>query len=441
VPDAPNEDDNILAVVDGPVKVLRVSPDTITSTVDESLNFPKSKAEEFRGYKAAIRASDSEMDSYPIGEIPGVPGGEFRLSPRSREKAQFILHNDYFYVECSVWANMPPVRVDPRAQLIHEVGSEKVLEFCTALCAWLLCVEDSAVKFKPSRFDLAIDFQVEDGFKIPDRADIVSSGRDGTRHDVSGTVTGYTLGSRRSGLQIQIYNKSLEALATGKYWIFDLWAENPAFDPNKPVYRLEPRFFRKVLRDFQLNTYEDLYEALPGLVRMLFDEGPGCWYRVTEGEDRELQSNQRRCAGWFSGLLEQVRAGWPQFWRPSPAVREGKRKPRMSLARSERKLAEAFVECAAVGRATGEFSGENPVFLATRLLNYIDELNREEKTSWIGRVRDRLKKLPKQLRDQRDEWPKDGPPIAARSKVSMVMVRKSLEDRRREWSEAGLGLC
>jgi hypothetical protein len=404
VPDAPNEDENILPVVHGPVKVLRVSPDTITSTVDESLNFPKSKAEEFRGYKAAIRASDGEMDSYPIGEIPGVPGGEFRLSPRSREKAQFILENDYFYVECSVWANMPPVRVDPRAQLIHEVGSEKVLEFCTALCAWLLCVEASAVMFKPSRFDLAVDFQVEDGFKIPDRADIVSNGRDGTRHDVAGTVTGYTLGSRRSGLQIQIYNKSLEALAKGKDWIFDLWAENPAYDPNKPVYRLEARLFRKVLRDFEVNTYEDLYKALPGLVRMLFHEGPGCWYRVTEGEDRDLQSNQRRCAGWFSGLLEQVRAGWPQFWRSVPAEREGKRKPRMSLRRAERKLVEAFVEYAALGRATGEFTGENPVYLATRLLNHIDNLNREEKTSWGVRVADRFKKVPAQLRDRRFGW-------------------------------------
>jgi hypothetical protein len=379
----------------------------MVSTVLDSITLPPERADYFRACKAAVRASDGEMDAYDLGEIPGVPGGAWALSVRSREKYQFILHNDLFYVEASVWANMPPLRIDPAAQLIAEVGFSEVLVLTRRVAAWVLGRDDLEQKYlKPSRFDFKADFQ-SPGFKIPEREDMVTYAKNGDRRDESGVVTSYTLGLKSSGFQVQTYNKTSEALAKGKDWMFDIWAENPRYRPNLDVYRIELRMFRVSLRAFNIDTWCELERMLADLVHMAIG-GDGPWLRFTRPADRKKSKGERRNAGWFVSVLAGIGDLMPSFKSARYPEREKAVRPRETVQRARRLAIDALVAYAAVGRCSGDWSGEDPVFTLRRVLDDIQAENRELKTTWIDRVLDRVKKVPRQLHDQRNEWAKVG---------------------------------
>ncbi len=403
----PDDDNNILPQAPRGTKVIDVSPDSMVSTVLDVINLPPERADHFRACKAAVRASDGEMDEYPMGEIPGVPGGPWTLSPRSREKYQFILRNELFYVEASSWSNMPPVRIDPAAQLIAEVGFSKILDLTCKVAAWVLGREDLEQKnLKPSRFDFKADFQ-HPKFKIPERLDMVTYAKQGDRRDEDGVVTSYTLGLKSSGFQVQVYNKTSEALAKGKDWLFDVWAANKSYRSNLDVYRLEMRMFRTSLRAFDMNSWSQVESFMPGLLYLAIG-GPSPWIRFTRTSDRNKPKAERRNAKWFVSVLAGIGDLMPSFKDAQYPEREKIVRPKETVQRAYRRVVDALVSYAAVGRSSGQWSGEDPVYLCRRIFDDLQAENRELKTSWMARVLQKVDKIPWQLHDQRNGWAKVG---------------------------------
>jgi len=379
----------------------------MVSTVLDMINLPPERADHFRALKAAVRASEGEMDEYPMGEIPGVPGGAWTLSPRSREKYQFILRNELFYVEASSWSNMPPVRIDPAAQLIAEVGFENILDLTCKVAAWVLGRESLEQKnLKPSRFDFKVDFQ-HPKFKIPERRDMVTYAKQGDRRDEDGVVTSYTLGLKSSGFQVQVYNKTSEALAKGKDWLFDVWAANKSYRSNLDVYRLEMRMFRTSLRAFKMDSWSEVESSMSSLVWLAIG-GPSPWIRFTRTSDRNKPKAERRNAKWFVSVLAGIGELMPSFTDAQYPEREKIVRPKETVQRAYRRVVDALISYAAVGRSSGQWSGEDPVYLCRRIFDDLQVENRELKTSWMARVLQKVDKIPWQLHDQRNEWAKVG---------------------------------
>jgi len=379
----------------------------MVSTVLDMITLPPERADHFRALKAAVRASEGEMDEYPMGEIPGVPGGAWTLSPRSREKYQFILRNELFYVEASSWSNMPPVRIDPAAQLIAEVGFEKILDLTCKVAAWVLGRESLEQKnLKPSRFDFKVDFQ-HPKFKIPERRDMVTYAKQGDRRDEDGVVTSYTLGLKSSGFQVQVYNKTSEALAKGKDWLFDVWAANKSYRSNLDVYRLEMRMFRTSLRAFKMDSWSEVESSMSSLVWLAIG-GSSPWIRFTRTSDRNKPKAERRNAKWFVSVLAGIGELMPSFKDAQYPEREKIVRPKETVQRAYRRVVDALISYAAVGRSSGQWSGEDPVYLCRRIFDDLQAENRELKTSWMARVLQKVDKIPWQLHDQRNEWAKVG---------------------------------
>jgi hypothetical protein len=76
-----------------------------------------------------------------------------------------------------------------------------------------------------------------------------------------------TIGSK-SGLQVQLYNKTLEITeASGKTWLRDLWAQNADGEVfERDVWRLELRWSGDFLKNRNVRRPGELAEALPQLV-------------------------------------------------------------------------------------------------------------------------------------------------------------------------------
>lgn len=66
----------------------------------------------------------------------------------------------------------------------------------------------------------------------------------------------------KAGLQVSIYNKSIEVTeASGKTWFYELWG-----GVTEDVWRLELRFGGEYLRDRSIRTHEDLVPELPAMI-------------------------------------------------------------------------------------------------------------------------------------------------------------------------------
>ncbi len=110
-------------------------------------------------------------------EVARIPGGPFKIFPTRRGEYQFRFENGRFYVEGSVWDNLPALLIQAKAELLYEYpGAEPFETFCRRIAEAFLRVGTEGMHLLPSRVDVAVDFQCE-GFGIPERKDIATEAR------------------------------------------------------------------------------------------------------------------------------------------------------------------------------------------------------------------------------------------------------------------------
>ena len=92
----------------------------------------------------------------------------------------------------------------------------------------------------------------------------------------------------------RIYDKTTEIKRSGKTWFEHLWGES-GWGKGKAVTRVEFQCRRKVIRQFQIETLEDLFSKVPDLWKYLTVE----WFGI-----RVIQNDSHRTR-------------WPasEFWR------------------------------------------------------------------------------------------------------------------------------
>ena len=140
-------------------------------------------------------------------------------------------------------------------------------------------------KGKVSRADLCSDFAIP----LPEidlGIELVSRGRKRGKHgevDMSEVAnwqtgrkgTGYQVG--KGDLMARIYDKREELLHTNKLWFEGLWRQN-GWDGDAPVTRFEFQFRRKALKEFNVDSPEDLEWQRPELWAYATEE----WMTVRE---------------------------------------------------------------------------------------------------------------------------------------------------------------
>ena len=248
-----------------------------------------------------------------VGSIPGVPGGELFLVPRSRGKYQFVLENRAVYLELTTRPNLPAIIVQFRSRVLYECNLEALEDIVHRIAHFFL---KPGFSYAVSRFDLALDYQA-DGWELPAMEDVITRARKKSLDEHKGTTpVCMTLGKRGGTLQVQIYSKTEELRKSKKEWMHEIYRENDRYDESLAVWRVELRFFREILREMDVHTIADVSSSLGDLVRLVVGgEGIKPWLRMTDPGSRDVRRDRRPAAPWWEQVSASFVEGLPTTGR------------------------------------------------------------------------------------------------------------------------------
>jgi hypothetical protein len=193
--------------------------------------------------------------SCPVGDL------EFKIAPHGWGRYRYLLVHDVGRIGVSTSEHLPPIRVQPRAELLHAVGPAKAVP----LFAQILRESCSDMSFSASRLDLFVDVQ---GWQLTagHRERFVCRADAARAFEDRGAFSGFSFGSRvTKAFYGRIYDKTAEIAASGKDWWHDVWGSS--YRPGEQVWRVELEIGRKGLTEFGLDMVREVLEATGDLWR------------------------------------------------------------------------------------------------------------------------------------------------------------------------------
>lgn len=234
--------------------------------IDYLIEF-RSMLDVFSLHKQLAQESNKDV----ILEINGI---NFTVSRTGIKFYQYSLScNDFFiyFMDKSITTNSP-IKVKFLASYIWSYGYKKAIEnFMT----WFNHFGLKLVQTKLSRIDICVDSD-EFIFTKEDLKGVITRARDYKNHYVD---TEYFNGRQFSGFSIgsgnpiiaRIYNKTLEIKKSQKLWFQQVWKNNEWKTDNE-VWRTEFQLRRPVLKEFNINSLDDISYKLNGLWLYLTQE-------------------------------------------------------------------------------------------------------------------------------------------------------------------------
>lgn len=246
------------------VEVLSVNLDSLYLSIHGELNqFADSIIP-----AAKEQAQLDDEDLYQLPDLSGIPGGPFYVSRKGASRDYpYVLQNARFRVNMTRrGGSRPTLTVQVKSDLLYEYDLPSVETAVHRLCQYLL---EDAYRITVSRADIAVDFQ-DPSWRFPDMQDCNTRARSRFVHYEGKHVTGMTFGRHQGSMQVQIYRKSETLVGDNKQWMREIWASSGNYDEELPVFRVEVRFYRELLRELKgpdgsLCTISDLYSSLGDL--------------------------------------------------------------------------------------------------------------------------------------------------------------------------------
>lgn len=181
------------------------------------------------------------------------------LAPHAFLRYRYCLDHPFGRIGITTSTHLPAIRVQPRAEFLHGSGPRGAVE-------WFRNVLEGAcgpVRLAVSRLDLFADFQ---GWQLTgdSRHEFVCRAKTRHTYEEDGIFNGLIFGSRGSGSPLaRIYDKTIESAKTGSAYWKTIWGER--FAPDESVMRIEFELGRDVLREYGVNTPEEVLDATGAL--------------------------------------------------------------------------------------------------------------------------------------------------------------------------------
>lgn len=191
-------------------------------------------------------------------ELGGV---RFEVKSSGWGKYPYSLEHSYGRVGIRKAGRLPAVRIQTRAEALHGHSPQMVVEFFEETVTAAL----GQVEWSVSRIDLFVDVQgwrlsAELGKRFVARPKQLVTYMDGE------ACTGFQFGNRKSKrLYARLYDKTIDIANKGSDWMTLAWGDR--YDPALPVHRVEFELHRGALREFQISTPAEVFEAAPDLWR------------------------------------------------------------------------------------------------------------------------------------------------------------------------------
>jgi len=265
---------------------------------------------EFEVHKSAAEGKEAvPWRHFGPCEAVFYPSGK---PPQYRYHFQIPMVGHFFVGKSRKAHKSPNVYASLSAEAIWNGGVENVGSILNEVIKQLDGQIDSS---KVSRCDLCADFLIRGG--LTDRfirehrvshSDKQSFHADGNRLET------YYLGSKRSPIQLRIYDKAKEIHEKSKkFWFKELWG----VDELEDIWRVEFQLRRTALKQFGIEGTETLKVKLPGLWRHLTTE----WFSLRIRDDSNT-SRQSFHPWWFQ---VQECAGEFGQWMPVSRVQRATR--------------------------------------------------------------------------------------------------------------------
>lgn len=206
-----------------------------------------------------LAAARAEAEASGRAQPVLLGGIEFDVASHGLGHYRYCLSHRHGQMGISPSSKLPPFRIQPRTEFLHGVGARNA-------CEWfmeLISREVGACVFTVSRLDLYGDFQ---GWcpTGDDRHRFVTRSRERVTYEDGGDLTGFTFGRRKSGTIVaRIYDKTRDADRKGADFWPDVWGRG--FDRGQAVIRVEFELARTALRQYGLNTLDEVLDAVPAL--------------------------------------------------------------------------------------------------------------------------------------------------------------------------------
>jgi hypothetical protein len=195
-----------------------------------------------------------------------VGGLGFKLAPHGWGRYRYLLVHELGRVGVSTSQHLPPVRVQPRSELLHAVGPVATVQGFTAVLA-----EDCPdMVFTVTRVDLFSDWQ---GLQLDSDCRSQFSCRAATSRsfEVGGVVSGLDFGRRSTKtFSARIYDKTAEIARSGADWWKGVWGDS--YRQGEQVWRVEFEIGRDGLAGFGLATPAQVLAATSDLWRYATEE-------------------------------------------------------------------------------------------------------------------------------------------------------------------------
>jgi hypothetical protein len=180
---------------------------------------------------------------------------EMLMAPHAWGKHRYCLTHAYGRIGISPSMSIPAFRIQPRAEFLHGVGPRSAVQGFRDLIE----AECGFVNLQVSRIDLFADFQGWDLSGDNRRAFVCRASDLGTFEE-NGTLNGLQFGKRSSGtVDARLYNKTVEILTSGSDYWKEIW--NDTYDEDRDVLRVEFEVLRGALREFGLDSPDDVLDA------------------------------------------------------------------------------------------------------------------------------------------------------------------------------------
>src|SRR4051812_18967835 len=247
-------------------------------------------------------------------EVAGLPGGALRTWSYGRGHYGYVLENEACYLEITTRPKLPALMIQFKSRVLYENDLEELERIVDVLAEYFL---EPRFKVLVSRFDLAVDFHIKEGWEPPNVKDVICRARKINVWYGSGKQPqSLTFGKRGGALQVEKYNKTQEIEDKGKTWMNHVWRESPGYKEELTVWRVEVRYARKKLHEQRVNTIADLRERMGNLARSVVgDEDANPWIRVATPETRGRRQDRRKATPWW----EEITAAFLE-WMPRTTV-------------------------------------------------------------------------------------------------------------------------
>lgn len=236
--------------------------------------------ESLQNLKEQTSGKNGLLDQTPMGRtFLHLPSGK---APNYRYHLQFSEYHLYIAITHPP-RNSPNVYVSLNSEAIWQLG---VFRSVDLVLADLRSFKGSALKIQASRVDLCADFHLPGGLTFDFiRQHKVSRSRAFTQHGTGDDLETYYVGGRKAPILLRIYDKGKEVLKKGqKLWLAEEWGR----DDFKDIWRVEFQIRRPALKQFQIDTLDDLMRKAGGMWSYL--TGEWCSFRRPDNEKQDRRS-------------------------------------------------------------------------------------------------------------------------------------------------------